>query len=234
MVCLCESTEASLEQVWATCLPLVCCDLWPLLFPAGRRRSQGTCLSLSCWPPRGVIVVRTVYLPQNDSSAYVSMHVYDAHITLCVKVLPLLALQHWGGINNSATHCRTQCYTQHCFCSLSLPLDSSVFICLLLDCFYAPILFLLPPPPVRSVLPTLSLSILCHVSTPRAENLSNLLLFLAFISVYFFLFSLLFSILSYSSCFFIYMSGISFLVCLFVHSLPPSLLPSLSPLSLSF
>lgn len=44
-------------------------------------------------------------------------------------------------------------------------------------------------PPVCSVLPTLSPSVLCHVSTTRAENLSNLSLFHAFISVGFFPFS---------------------------------------------
>lgn len=80
-------------------------------------------------------------------------------------VLPLHTLQHWNNINNSTAHCRAQCCTENSFFSHSLPLDSSVFFWLLLDYFYAPILFLLPPPPDLLVLPTLCVSVFFQVST---------------------------------------------------------------------
>ncbi len=70
------------------------------------------------------------------SSAYACMlfmieRLHCACVNVC-GVLPLLALQHWGSINNLATQCRTQCYTQHSTFSCSLPPDSLGFICLLL------------------------------------------------------------------------------------------------------
>lgn len=87
---------------------------------------------------------------------------------------------------------------------------SSVFIRLLLDCFYAPILFLFPLP--QSLTPAHFLSLFsCHVSPLKAEKLSNLSHFPAFISVYFSS-SPLFSLLS--------VFYQAFLGRLYVHSLP--------------
>lgn len=47
----------------------------------------------------------------------------------------------YSNINNSAAHCGAQCCTENSFFSLFLPIDSSVFICLLLDCFTPPFCF---------------------------------------------------------------------------------------------
>lgn len=127
-ICLHVSTAASFEQVCATCLPLVCSDLWPPLFPGSRRHSQGA-------PPYRRIC----------HSSCVCARIFLMQRLHCVwKCFPLRALQHRGSINNSATHCGTQCYTLHS----ALPLKSPQYLsALLFDCFYAPIMFPSPPSP---------------------------------------------------------------------------------------
>lgn len=94
------------------------------------------------------------------------------------------------------------------FFSLSLPLDSSVFICLLLRLFLCPHFVSLTPSP--SALSYAHFVFLCHVSTTRAVKSHFFLHSLVSIS----LFSLLFFLL----LIYIFFTGISFLC---VHSLSP-------------
>lgn len=93
------------------------------------------------------------------------MRVYDAEITLCslfsnFDIEATLIFQEAVGEHRAAQRIA--------FSPFSLLVGFSVFVRLLFDCFYTPILFLLPPPPDLAVLPTLCVSIL-SVRFPPSE-----------------------------------------------------------------
>lgn len=99
-----------------------------------------------------------------------AMHVYAAEITLCVKVLPLLALQHWGSINNSATHSRTQLHTlQSCLSPTLLPDFLSIYPSPAW-LFLCPLFVSLSPSPSRSLLPTFFLLFLVMFPLLKLRN----------------------------------------------------------------